>query len=449
MKQKNIILMVVAVGCGLVAAFLTSQMNAKGQVEQVDVVVAAKDLPVGTTITREDMDKLVKVKKMPKDGLPPTYIVDRELLIDKRLSRPVRAEETFNPQDLLKGGAITLPPGYNMVALPVGVGQAAAGFIGPGSRVDVLATVRLNNNLKAFPLLINMLVVAVDTKTTYDNNGVFPSMSMVSFAVKGKEALLLSLARARGCTLELMLRHPEASSTETNDNRIDEIIKLLSSDKGKNVLKDDIGRENPDGKKDPEPEPDPKKQPENKQPEVKPDPKPTDLTPIAPAPTIAVVKVPVAKHDIEPNTLVTNDLIKEAFEWQDLPKDYAAEAVLDMSLVLGKTLKNGLAKKQWVTYSMIGVQKLKDAPQDTFTLPKPGPGETVKPEQKAIQVAKNPTLDVAVHTTRGTTIHRYEEVRPGVWKKVAELTPEQAAKSSKDAGKPGEPEAAPDDKKHD
>jgi Flp pilus assembly protein CpaB len=113
MKQKNVILMVVAVGCGLVAAFLTSQMSAKSNVEQVEVLVAAKDLPVGTTLTREDLsnDKMVKIRKMPKDGLPPAYVISREELIDKRLSRPVRAEETFNPQDLLKGGAITLPRG--------------------------------------------------------------------------------------------------------------------------------------------------------------------------------------------------------------------------------------------------------------------------------------------------------------------------------------------------
>jgi Flp pilus assembly protein CpaB len=445
MKQKNIILMVVAVGCGLVAAFLTSQMSAKSQVEQVEVLVAAKDLPVGTTITRDDLDKFVKTKKLPKDGLPPAFVVDREQLVDKRLSRPVRAEETFNPQDLLKGGAITLPPGYNMVALPVGVGQAAAGFVGPGSRVDVLATVRIRSDLKAFPLLVNMLVVAVDTKTTYeDNKGVFPTLSMVSFAVKGKEALLLSLARARGCTLELMLRHPEANSTENNDNRIDEIIKLISDEKaGKGEIKDEVGRENPEGKKvvdDPKTEIDPKTQPGTNP--VKPGPEPKVGPEPAPAPTIALVKVPVAKQDIEPNTLVTNDLIKEAFEWQDLPKDFAADAVLDMSLVVGKTLKHGLAKKQWVTYSMIGVQQLKPSPQDTFTPPKPGPGDPVKPvEPKVVKPAKKPTHDVAVHTANGTTIHRYEEVTPGVWKKIAELTPEQAAKE-KDP-KPGEPEAAP------
>jgi len=132
MKQKNVILLVVAVGCGIVAAFLTAQMRAGQQVEQVDVLVAARDLPVGTTLTREDLkdERLVKIKKLPKDGLPPAFIVDKELLVDKRLARPLRAEETFNPQDLLKGGAITLPKDHNMVSLPVGVGQARPGSSG-------------------------------------------------------------------------------------------------------------------------------------------------------------------------------------------------------------------------------------------------------------------------------------------------------------------------------
>src|SRR6185312_5156657 len=87
MKQKNVILMVVAVGCGLVAAFLTSQMSAKGQVEQGEVVVAAKDLPVGTMITRDDLkdEKVVKIKKVPKDGLPPQVVMNKDDLIDKRL----------------------------------------------------------------------------------------------------------------------------------------------------------------------------------------------------------------------------------------------------------------------------------------------------------------------------------------------------------------------------
>ena len=331
MKQKNMILMVVAVGCGLVAAFLTSQMSAKGQIEQVDVVVAAKDIPVGTTISREDLDKFVKIKKVPKDGLPPAYIVDKEMLVDKRLARPVRAEETFNPTDLQKGGAITLPPGYNMVSMPVGVGQAAAGFVGPGSRVDVIATVRLSNRLQAFPLLINMLVVAVDTQTTYTNNGVFPSMSMVSFAVKDKEALLLSLARSRGCTLELMLRGQDASRNENNDKRIDDMIKLLSDDRNTAKIVSE----------------------EHKKPE----------TPeAAPAPSIPMIKVLIAKQEIAPNTLVTADLISTAFEWKEVPKELTADAMTDPTDALGKAFKNGVAKGQWVTWSMIGIPALEVEP---------------------------------------------------------------------------------------
>ena len=46
-------------------------------------------------------------------------------------------------------------------------------------------------------------------------------------------------------------------------------------------------------------------------------------------------------------------------------------------------------------------------------------------------VVKRKKHDVAVHTTNGTVIHRYEEVAPGKWKKIAELSPEQAAKEAK------------------
>jgi pilus assembly protein CpaB len=426
MKQKNVVLMVIAVGCGLAAAFLTSQMNAKNQVEQVDVIVAAKDLPVGTTITRDELNKLVKIKSVPKDALPPAYVTNMEELVDKRLSRPLRAEETFNPQDLLKGGAITLPPGYNMVSLPVSVGQAAAGFVGPGSRVDVIASVRLSNQLKAFPLLVNMLVVAVDTQTTYQGNGVFPSLNMVSFAVKPKEALVLSLAKSRGCNLELMLRHPETSNpNETNDDKLDAIIKLLSDERGSKALVAQPGsQDTPDGPHLIPDEPQPSAPKATPKPEPKPEPPASPEPPVAPPPSLATVQVLVAKQDIDANTVLTNDLITTAFEWKELPKDYAADAVTDLAAHVGQVLKTGVAKGQWVTGFMLGAASSKAPPQDPFTLPKPGP----TPEVKPVPVKQN-YHDVAVHSASGTRIHRYVEVAPGQWKKVAELTPEQATRS--------------------
>jgi pilus assembly protein CpaB len=427
MKQKNVILMVVAVGCGLVAAFLTSQMSAKGQVEQVEVVVAAKDLPVGTMITRDEIDKLVKTKKVPKDGLPPAVVLNKEELVDKRLSRPVRAEETFNPQDLSKGGVITLPEGYDMVSLQVGVANAAAGFVGPGSRVNVNATLRLGNKTYAFPLLVNMLVVAVDTNTVGSKEGTYPTMNTVSFAVKEKEALLLDLAKSRGCNLALMLRHPSKSTEGDRKYNIDEVIKLLSDEQNPGGIKGASGEniEHGGGTTTPVTP-------------VKPAGPETPVSPVkpvdpgfAPPPSIAVIKVLVAKEDIAPNTDVTADLIKDKFEEKDLPKDFAADALTDFEKAYGKALKNGVAKGQWVTWSMVGLPTPKPSPQDGFIAPKPGQTETPTQPSVVKPVVKKKIHDVAVHTPAGTMIHRYEETANGGWKKVAELTPEQAAREEK------------------
>ena len=428
MKQKNVILMVVAVGCGLVAAFLTSQMSAK-PIDQVDVVVAAKDLPVGTMMTREDLKDVVKVVKRPKEGLPPTAVFNPEDLVDKRLSRPIRAEETISSQDLSKGAVITLPDGYDMVSLPVNAAQSAAGFVGPGSRVNVLATVRLHHEVRAFPLLVNMLVVAVDNNVAYakDSNGTFPTMSTVSFAVKGKEALLLSLAKSRGCNLELMLRNPTKSAEDDKKYNIDEVIKLLSDDRDQSNVKGAVT--NPE-----------EKQPEEKQPEVKKEePKPEVKPEVAPPPAVPMVKVLVAKGDIAPNTEITKDLIAEAFEEKSLPKEFAGSALGDLTEATGQFLKTGVSKGQWVTPGMVGLQGSKTTPPREFYEPKPPAAAPASPKPAPQPVAKRKTHDVTIHTVNGTIVVRYEEVAPGKWKKVAEMNGDQAAREEADAPK-GPPE---------
>lgn len=442
MKQKNVILMVVAVGCGLVAAFLTSQMTAKNQ-EMVDVLVASRDLTVGTTFTKEEIAKQVAYKKLPKDSLPPVLVHIPDDLIGKKLSRPLHTGETFNPADLSVGGVV-IPDGYDMVSMPVNVGNAVAGFVGPGSRVDVLATVRLTNKLHAFPLLTNMQVLAVDTVTTYDKNGVFPQLNSVSFAVKDKQALLIKMAEARGCSLSLKLRH--ANKKQESEEEIARLIK-----EAEDLLRDE---QNPGGIKNAgTDESNRTKQPETKVevPTVTPDtkkPDPVVKQPEVIAPHIPSVKVPVAKADIAPNTDITADLIAEWFEWKELPKEFAEEAVLDLGEFMGKALKTGVAKGQWVTKAMVGAQAPKPAPQDPFVNPKPPQEEPKDPKDlKPVQpaetnpVVKRKTHDVAIHTPSGTVIHRYEEVKPGQWKKVAELTPEQAAvqDDKKDAPKADAP----------
>lgn len=442
MKQKNMILMGVAVGCGLVAAVLTAQMSGRGsQVEQVDVIVAAKDLPVGTQLSREDLKTAVKRKKVPKDGLPPAYVTDENLLVDKRMARPIRAEETFNPADLSTGGVVTIPPGMHMHTLPIGVPQAVAGFAGPGSRVDVLVTIRMGTVTKAFPLLMNMLILAVDTQTAYTKDGTFQQLNSVSFAVDRKQALLLELAKSRGCSVALMLRHPEDKGTDNEGYDIDKVTAMLSDSE----IRSEVKSPNTEGAiKGVKPTPETKVE-TTPLPEVAP----------TPAPKPLVVKVPVAVEDIAAGTEVTNDLIAEKFKTVELPAELAQGAFTDLKEVRQKVFKHGLGKGMWVTESLVGFQPSKPKDQDEFQPPKPAPvvetpkavaqapvtppatapAET-KPVKPVAAAPKKAIKDLPLTTPHGVTIFRYEEYLPGKWRYLGEFPADGGGAATEDQPKP-------------
>jgi Flp pilus assembly protein CpaB len=432
MKQKNLVLMVVAVGCGLVAAFLTTQINAKPKVEMVKVLVASKDLAVGTMLTEADYDKMVTTKEVSKESLPPQFATTKEELVGKRLSRPVLKDETFAPGALSKGGIVTLPDGKDMISLPMSAGNGAGGFVGPGSKVDILAGLRLGDELKTFPLLVDMHVLAVNQHVSYDaGKGTFPDMSTVSLAVTQEEALLLTLAKQRGCTLELLLRHNGKPKDPEYD--LKKIRKLLEDPqhKAKTVVTDtgrvvdgDVSPSNPPAAGGTTTAPNPAEKKE-------------------------FVRVWVAKENIPANTELTADLVKTKFTEYQLPKEYAEGACTDLSAYYTKALKTGASKGQWVTLWMVGEQQLKSAPQyDSIeNLPKPGPNDPVRPD---VRPGALPTRDVAIHNPSGTVIHRFVEVQPGVWKLAKVMSPEEAARPVKQPeAAPKTPEKAPETKVRD
>ncbi|QDU18571.1 Flp pilus assembly protein CpaB [Urbifossiella limnaea] len=412
MKQKNLILMVVAVGCGLVAAFLTSQMNAKPQVETVDVVVAATDIPVGVGIGKEDLQKYFKTKKVSKDAVPTDIIESPEEAVERRLSRPIRAEETISRKDLMKGG-IRLPPGKQLLTLQLDTARAAAGLAQPGAKVDVLAFVSLNNKLTAMPILTNMLILAVNGQTTIDPNTQATAVNTVSFAADRKQGLVLELAKGRGCQMSLLLRNPDEVTDNDKSFNIDEVITLLQDDKNPAgvALAGEGGRKT-DAVSLTKPE----------------TPAPTPAPEVAPTPTPKpeTVRVPYALVDIKGGTELTADLIADetVFGTRELPKDVAGDAVTDLSTVAGKTLRSGLGKGQWVTPGLVGdpLPKLDPPPPPVTKAPEP----------------VRPTRDVTVHTGTGSKTFRYEEWAPGRWRLVGEVRGQATAESAAPA-----PDAAP------
>ena len=418
MKQKNIILMVVAVGCGLVAAFLTTQIGAKQKVEQVEVLVAAKDLSVGTLMSKSDMPKLVKKKLMNKDSLPPNFVTDENELIDKRLSTPVQAEQVFNPASLSTKGVIILPEGKDMVSLAVNPSHAAAGFAGPGSHVDILCALKIKDKLYTFPLLVDMQILTVDTHTSYEKNGVFPNMNMISLAVTQEQALVLQMAKQRGCQLEILLRHPNKPIDPKYD--MAKVKKILQDDSGGGITSTE-----------------PAETPRDK-------PTPADVVPPTPTPVAEMVKLLRANSDIPANTEVTKDLIASSFTEKEFPKDQAdsLQGYTDLTPVLGQVFKTPVVKDQLVVKGMIGPASPKGPPPDVFVPNKPEP-------EKKVEKPANRIHDLAGHTPGGTKVYRYEEVAPGDWRLIKVMTPEEANREMKQSGAeatpaPVTPEKTPD-----
>lgn len=404
MKQKNLILMVVAVGCGLVAAFLTTQINAKPKVEKIAVWVAKKDLAVGTILSKAEFHKLAERKEVSKDSLPPAFVVNEEELIDKRLARSVLKDETFNPGALSKGGVITLPAGFDLCSLPLNPGSAVAGFVTPGAKVDVLATLRLGNQLKAFPLLVDMLVLAVDnhTDTVSTKNGTFPSLSSVSFAATQEQALLIALSKLRGCHLELLLRHPDKPVDKDYD--IKKVIAMLQDDKSSAVVKKTEGK-------------------------TYDDPAESAVFPSFPAEAplpvkkIEMAKVWVATVKIPAGTEFTREMVSQKLKEKEVPREFAVGAYSDLAPLVDQklTLRTDLGVDQWVADTIVG-PSTKAPPPEEWTAPK-GLGEL----PKVIPQAQRKYHDTSIHTATGTIIYRYEEIRPGEWRFHSTLTPEEAA----------------------
>lgn len=400
MKQKNLILMVVAVGCGLVAALLTSQIGAKTtKVETEEVIVAAKDMPVGTLITKETLPLITKIKVIPKDALPQQYVNAPELLIDKRLSRAIHADETFDPRDLNTGGVVLIPKGMDMMSVQVGLPEAVAGFVMPGSHVDILTTANSGDKKLAFPLLVDMLVLAVDSNVALPKNGegTFQALNTVSLAVTREQALLLQLARSRGCPMSLVLRHPDKQKGDLEDWKPKDVIAMLQNPNA--VLSDTFNPGKPPLEKTPEP------------------------PVVAPKVAEVITKLPIATEDIPANTELTADVIKK-FSIKEITGPAPENAVLDLDSMHGKVLQNGVAKDQWLSKSFIGSMTTKAPPKHVFEAEvKEGPvAEKPKEEKKLPEIdPKHRIHDVFVVTGNGHKIFRYHEKAPGEWALVGEV----------------------------
>lgn len=196
--------MALAVLVVVVAAWVGRAQNKQESAPEdlVEVLVAAKNLPVGTYFDRDNLSTMVTRKKVPRLSLPPAYVIDEAILLDKRLLRDLAAGKMLTPAMVAKGVLMPLRDEDDLSTLAYRTHDANGRLITPGSNYDVIATVGTpNGEVQTFTLLVNMLVLAVDAIPNLDENRPQPGKASVSLRATQRQAMIIALAKIKGCRI--------------------------------------------------------------------------------------------------------------------------------------------------------------------------------------------------------------------------------------------------------
>src|SRR5579884_110475 len=246
MKPRTMILMVVAVVCGLVASYLTSRMLAQqgsgAEEEKVKILVAKVKIPMGTKI--KDPEKYFVEKEFVKGTEPKKAIASFEQLKDKCLNKTINVEVHVTPDDLMTAETIGLsndiPPGMRAVTIQVRSDTVVGGFVLPRSRVDVISTTRTETGPLARIMLQDVLVLAVDTVHVRDGDKQTIAASTVTLQVKPDDAERLALASSLG-ELRLVLRSvDDHESVSTRGVKPNDVIHASTTGSSNGNGNDDV-----------------------------------------------------------------------------------------------------------------------------------------------------------------------------------------------------------------
>lgn len=216
------------------------------QTPMTRVLIAKRDLPVGTRLTAADMGW----QSWPAASLNPVFITDgsapapapattaekaidgaakvaqtvvggdhaMENLIGAVVREPIASGEPMVARKVVKGGeggylAVVLQPGMRAVGVPVSVESGAGGFILPGDRVDVIQTREValpqgstgDKPRVTEPVVVNVRVLAIDQKTApeKDSQAIVGAVATLEVTPDAADALVEAISRG---DLQLALR---------------------------------------------------------------------------------------------------------------------------------------------------------------------------------------------------------------------------------------------------
>lgn len=174
----------------------------------VRVVVAANDIQVGARLEAHD----VRVITLPQSAAPPGAFSDPSKILGRGAILPMSNGEFILPGKLaaLNAGAglpSLIPPGMRAVSVRVNDVVSVAGFVQPGTRVDVLATGAQGSDHQTTTVLENVAVIAVGKNLDRNASADAPAAPVITLLVSPDDAQKLALVSQEG-RIQLSLRNP-------------------------------------------------------------------------------------------------------------------------------------------------------------------------------------------------------------------------------------------------
>ena len=176
------------------------------------VVVAVANLDLGASLRPED----VRTIDWPAESIPTGAFENVQDVIGRGLIQPVVQNEAILPNKLASkdagaGLAPVVRPGYRALSVRVNDVIGVAGYVLPGTHVDVVATINPTQqptDVTSKVVLTNVEVLGSGTKIERDTEQGKPiAVSVVTLLVNPAEAEKLTLASTEG-KIQLALRNP-------------------------------------------------------------------------------------------------------------------------------------------------------------------------------------------------------------------------------------------------
>lgn len=233
-NQRGLIFLGIAVVLGLGAALVAQrQVGAQAipgaTIETTPVVVARVDLPVASRLG----DRQLETIDWPRANLPPGAMTSVDRARDRVLRRPLVVgepllESALFPVGAEAGLAALIEPNRRAVSVKVDPVVGVAGFVKPGTRVDVLVTARRVDRPQAIPyskvILQNVRVLAVDQKLEEAKGTKAELVSVVTLEVEPDQAQRLAYASSQG-QIQLALRNPaDEEQVETRSIGVEDLL---------------------------------------------------------------------------------------------------------------------------------------------------------------------------------------------------------------------------------